>query len=144
MRILFLCACLAAPLALAQQMYKWVDDKGVTHYSESAPPEGTKGVAKVEVKTTTPDKPPVDNWREHEQQAKEARTKQAIAEEARRQQEERGRAGKCSAAQRRADSLKNRGRIYSLNEKGERVYLEDKERAAQLEDANQEIASYCR
>ena len=33
---------LIAPLAAAQQIYKWTDAKGTVHYSQSAPPQGTK------------------------------------------------------------------------------------------------------
>ncbi|HKR76371.1 MAG TPA: DUF4124 domain-containing protein [Rhodanobacter sp.] len=33
---------LLAPLAAAQQIYKWTDAKGTVHYSQSAPPEGTR------------------------------------------------------------------------------------------------------
>lgn len=33
---------LLAPLATAQQIYKWTDAQGTVHYSQSAPPQGTK------------------------------------------------------------------------------------------------------
>ncbi|MEW9624276.1 DUF4124 domain-containing protein [Rhodanobacter geophilus] len=33
---------LVAPLAVAQQIYKWTDAKGTVHYSQSAPAEGTR------------------------------------------------------------------------------------------------------
>ena len=33
---------LIAPLAAAQQIYKWTDASGTVHYSQSAPPQGTK------------------------------------------------------------------------------------------------------
>ena len=33
---------LVAPLAAAQQIYKWTDAKGTVHYSQSAPAEGTR------------------------------------------------------------------------------------------------------
>lgn len=33
---------LLAPLAAAQQIYKWTDAQGTVHYSQSAPPQGTK------------------------------------------------------------------------------------------------------
>ena len=38
-RALILGACLALAAGVADaQMYKWVDEKGTTHYSESPPP----------------------------------------------------------------------------------------------------------
>lgn len=44
MRRLALAAALllVAPLAAAQQIYKWTDAKGTVHYSQSAPPAGTR------------------------------------------------------------------------------------------------------
>lgn len=144
MRILLLCACLVAPCALAQQMYKWVDEKGVTHYSETPPPDGTKGASKIEVKTPTPDRAPTDNWREREAQSKERRAKQGVQDEQERMKEDSQRASNCRRAQRQADTMTHPGSIYRLNEKGERVFMEDKERAAKLDEAQQDVARYCR
>ncbi|NIN36712.1 MAG: DUF4124 domain-containing protein, partial [Gammaproteobacteria bacterium] len=36
---LFLCV-LATPLQVSAQMYKWVDEAGTVHYSQSPPPAG--------------------------------------------------------------------------------------------------------
>lgn len=53
-------ACAGAGAASAQQMYKWVDDKGVVHYSDTPPPAKAK---RVEVKdfsrASLPMAPPV-------------------------------------------------------------------------------------
>ncbi len=144
MRILLLCACLVAPCALAQQMYKWVDEKGVTHYSETPPPDGTKGASKIEVKTPTPERAPADNWREREAQSKERRAKQGVQDEQERMKEDSQRASNCRRAQRQADTMTHPGGVYRLNEKGERVFMEDKERSAKLDEAQQDIARYCR
>ncbi|WP_426662690.1 DUF4124 domain-containing protein [Rhodanobacter aciditrophus] len=40
--LIVLALLLVAPLAAAQQIYKWTDAKGTVHYSQSAPPEGTR------------------------------------------------------------------------------------------------------
>jgi hypothetical protein len=139
-----LCLSLLVLPALAQQMYKWVDEKGVTHYSETPPPDGTKGAAKIEVKTPTPDRPANDNWRERERQSREQRAKQGVADEQERKKEESQRDSNCRRAQRQADVMSRPTGVYRLNDKGERVFLEDKERDAKLEEARQEIARYCR
>jgi hypothetical protein len=144
MRILLLCACLVVPCAIAQQMYKWVDEKGVTHYSETPPPEGTKGASKIEVKTATPDRAPTDNWREREAQSRERRATQGVQDEQARMKEDSQRASNCRRAQRQADTMTHPGGVYRLNERGERVFMEDKERAAKLDEAQQDIARYCR
>lgn len=143
MRALAIAAALAVCAASAQTMYKWVDEKGVTHFSETPPPDGNKGVTKIEVKPIAPDKPASDNWREREQEAKQRRAKQGLEQEGARKQEESQRAQRCRAAQRKADTMKNYARVFRLDDKGERVWLEERERASQLDEANQEIAKYC-
>lgn len=40
-----LCACTVASSAVAEQFYKWTDDKGVVHYG-STPPPGVQSVRK--------------------------------------------------------------------------------------------------
>jgi hypothetical protein len=123
-------------------MYKWVDEKGVTHFSETPPPDGAKA-AKIEVKPIAPDKTPQDNWKQREAESKQRRAVQANQDEAARKQEEQQRVRKCRDAQRYADQLQNYSRIFHLNEKGERVYMEEKDRAADLAEARRDVARYC-
>lgn len=47
-QLLGIILALAAPLAAAQQVYKWTDDKGVVNYSNSPPDKAKKGVSVVE------------------------------------------------------------------------------------------------
>jgi hypothetical protein len=47
-RLLGLVLAVAAPLAAAQQVYKWTDDKGVVNYSNTPPDKTKKGVSVVE------------------------------------------------------------------------------------------------
>ena len=138
---IFICA-LAAPLAFAQQMYKWKDEKGVWHFSETPPPDGSKA-DKIEVKPIQPDRAPVDNWKQKDQEARERRAKEGVATEQTRKQEESQRGARCRAARRTADTMENSSRVFRLNDKGERVWMEDKEKAAELADAKREIAMYC-
>ncbi|HUQ28232.1 MAG TPA: DUF4124 domain-containing protein [Usitatibacter sp.] len=138
-------ACLGVcPLGtLAQTMYKWVDEKGVTHFSENPPPDGTKGAAKIEVKPASPDKVPVDNWKQRELESKQKRAAKNVRDENARRQEESQAARRCNDAKRRVDMYTHARGVYNLNEKGERVYLEEKERETALQEAKQEIARSC-
>jgi hypothetical protein len=133
---------LALPAA-AQKMYKWVDEKGVTHFSENPPPDGVKGGQQIEVKPIQPDRPAVDNWRQKEAEAKERRAKQGVADEQARRQEASQRAGKCRQAQRTVDTMTNYSRVYKLNEKGERVWMEENEKSSELAEAKRDVARYC-
>ena len=122
----------ACPPGFAQTMYKWVDEKGVTHFSDDPPPEGTKSAAKIEVKPIVPDKAPVDNWKQRELESKQRRAVQGVKDENARRQEEAQRARRCYDAKQRVDTMTHSRRIFHLNDKGERVYLEDDQRGAQL------------
>lgn len=142
--VLLLAGSLASFGALSQSMYKWVDEKGVTHFSETPPADGAKGATKIEVKTTQPDKPPVDNWRQRDIESKQLRARQGVEEEKARQQEEAQRPRLCSNAKSRYDQLTSPKNLYRLDNKGERVFMEEKERAAELESAKADMARYCR
>ncbi len=42
---------LATPLAGAAQIFTWVDDRGVTHFSETPPPENTAESRRIDIET---------------------------------------------------------------------------------------------
>ena len=142
-RILVVAALFAAVSASAQTMYKWVDEKGVTHFSQDPPPDGNKGAQKIEVKPIQSDRAASDNWRQREQESKQLRAKQGVEQARNREQEEAQRGQRCRAAQRRADAMKNYARVFRLDEKGERVYYDDKQRESELAEAQSDIAKYC-
>lgn len=142
-RILVVAALFAAFSASAQTMYKWVDEKGVTHFSQDPPPDGNKGAQKIEVKPIQSDRAASDNWRQREQESKQLRAKQGVEQARNREQEEAQRGQRCRAAQRKADAMKNYARVFRLDEKGERVYYDDKQRESELAEAQADISRYC-
>lgn len=142
--LLLLFASLLSLGALSQSMYKWVDEKGVTHFSETPPPEGAKGAAKIEVKTAPQGRPAEDNWRQRDAESKQQRAKHGLEEAQARQQEEAQRPRLCDNAKSRYDQLSGPRALYRLDNKGERVFMEEKERAAELAEARADMARYCR
>jgi len=52
--VLFLLACLGSMPVLATEVYHWVDEDGVSHYSQSAPGADVAGVSKMILEDTTP------------------------------------------------------------------------------------------
>ena len=118
--LLVLLLCISAP---AHAIYKWVDEKGVTHFSEYPPPDGTK-VQKIEPKVTPPssDAKPLESWKQREQESRKNR---------------------CTYARRELHVLEKQVPIYTINEKGDKVYMEDKDRPAQIARYKQAVAEYC-
>ena len=138
-------ALVAAPLASAQQMYKWKDEKGVWHFSENPPPDGSKA-DKIEVKPVggeRPAVPPPDSWRNKELESKQQKAKTEGADAIAKKREEDQRAQKCQAYKREMDSLTSGVRLFHLNDKGERVFMEDKERQERIEEARKAIRENC-
>ena len=52
--VLFLLTCLASMPVLATEVYHWVDENGVSHYSQNAPAADVAGVSKMILEDTTP------------------------------------------------------------------------------------------
>ncbi len=144
--------CLAVgAMPAAAQIYKWVDEKGRTHYSENPPPEG-----KASTKVAPPPPPPSggsgsatrespEAWKEKDAEWRRRRLERGEAEDkARRrgEQEAARRRDACRRAQRELHILQA-GPVYSVNERGERVYLEDKDRPAAIAAARKLVDANC-
>jgi hypothetical protein len=147
LRAAVLAACvLAAPSAFADAMYKWVDEKGVTHFSSDPPPDGK--AQKIDVKPAPPSSsaPPkpltLEEVRKRaldlhdERLAKEKRDEDAKAAAEKQK-------ARCLQARDNLEGLERARRIYSLNERGERVYVDDNERAAALARAQKAVETSC-
>lgn len=132
------------------EVYKWVDERGVTHYSETAPDTGT--ARKLNVAP-----PPSEESRA---EALERANKESI--EAGRAEVERRRLSDLqrdadAAARRRKDVqemhcnqarqqlavLTRGGPVYRRNSMGERVYLEDNQRDAEIGRLQREVQASC-
>jgi hypothetical protein len=133
------------PFAAAAQMYKWVDENGRTHYSETPPPDGAK-VDKVDIKPgpATP-APPID-WKQREMEARQQRIQKEQREGFDKAQEQNAsseRKNKCIESQRRLSIFQAGRPVYTMNEKGEKVYLEDKDRQREIDTWRDNVRKYC-
>lgn len=144
---LVLGACLLAAAAAHAQVYKWVDEKGRTHYGEK-PPEGVKS---SEVARPTPPSDPAkakapDDWRRKAQDAKRDQVQREQAEEQARRREASLRAQReqrCRNARIALDRLENVHNLYKYDERGERVYLSDAQREPEKARVRGEIREHC-
>jgi hypothetical protein len=141
-RALLLVVVLAPLTAAAQAMYKWVDEKGVTHFSESPPPDGK--ATKIEVKPPPAAQSRPDDWKERELESRRRKADQDTVAGEQRRREDAQRGERCRQAQVNLDNYRNTRRIYSLDAKGERVYMPDDERPAAIARATDEVGKYCK
>ncbi len=131
---------LAAPAAMAQ-VYKWVDEKGRVQYGDKPPPGAKASAVKPPAEPQGTPRPP-ENFAGQEADFQRRQI------EKREQEEKLAREEKLR--QQRCDQAKDRRALYervsriSRFEKGERVYLSDEQRAAEVERLNAAVAQYCR
>lgn len=153
-----LALCMALPASA--QMYKWVDSNGKVQYSDKPPPSNIKteilraparasstpaaseakggqpkDAAKAAPKTTA-----------EQDQAFRKRQLDAVKvqeEEARKQAQVRDRAENCTRAQAALANLQIGGRVARIDEKGERVILDENQIAQETARARQEAAAAC-
>ena len=143
--VILLVAALAATPAFA--IYKWVDEKGVTHFSQDPPPDGRKAT-KVEPKVTPPSATPAapTDWKKKEQESRKQRIEREQGDEAAKgkaHNDAAERANKCNRARRDLEVLSLQVPVYSRNERGERVYVEDKDRESEKAAARRVIEANC-
>jgi len=137
-------AFLAAVAPLSHAVYKWVDEKGVTHYSELPPPDG-KG-QKVELKPSGPAEgvsPSPEVWKQREGELRRARLEKERQEEAREKRDSAARKAHCARAWRQLRTLEAQAPVWSLNEKKEQVFISDADRAREIENWKKTIREDC-
>ncbi len=136
---------LAALPAAAVTLYKWVDAHGVTHYSGSPPPQG--GARRLELRDPPAARAPAaGDWRAREIEARKRRIERSQAQdkadaEARRQAA--SRRARCLDARARLDILQHGGPVYHVDERGERVYLDDAGRESETQRWQRQAQEAC-
>jgi hypothetical protein len=127
------CLLITAP-ALANEIYKYVDEDGTVHYVDR--PTGAATEERVAFVSQGGAGAPRStasgsDWRERRESRQEAR--KAAEEEAGQKAE---RAKLCQESRDRLQQYNQARRLYRTDENGERVYLDDK----QVEEARQKVA----
>jgi hypothetical protein len=148
-------ACAFATVAVAQQ-YKWTDKDGRTQYGDNPPPgvnatrikgpagpapapaasapkSGSKDVGK-DGKPLTPEQAFRKRQQEREEAEKKDAEKQAQAEVRRKN---------CESAQASLRQLESGQRIGQVNAQGERVFMEDDQRAKATQNAQKAVSDWC-
>jgi len=155
---IWLMLCLALPASA--QMYKWVDSNGKVQYSDKPPPsnikseklrdpapaasapaasEGKGGAKKDAAKT----EPKTVAEQEQAFRKRQAGAAKAQEEEGKKQAEAREKAENCKRAKAALTSLELSGRQSHIDEKGERVFMDEQQIAQEKARAQKEITTNC-
>lgn len=138
-------------LAHGAEVYKWKDTDGQIRYTDQPPP------GKVPYQTLSPKKPaaaaPVAGGQAPSDSAAGDRNggdrqKQALSEEQKKRElqkldDQKIREQNCANARSNMVNYKIGGRMYKIDEKGERVYLSDADISKGLENANRDVKQWC-
>ena len=135
--LLYPIVLLLAHPAVAAEVYRWTDEQGRVHYGERPPAQGAErlDLPATGSPSTTPDASATER-RARQQRLLDAyayereRKQAAQAEAAAREQEL---AQECARLQRYWRRLSFSGPIYIKGDAGERRYLSDQQRAAEIE-----------
>lgn len=139
--------CLLPSVATAGAIYKWVDNAGVTHYGESPPP-GIKAQPVGSPSTPAVGAPQTEGARQTEQ-INRGLAERAAARAAQQEQEQvardaaADRLARCSRARQQLQVVERGGPVYRYDERGERVYLEDAARDAEIARLRGEADAVC-
>ena len=145
-------ALVFAVTVIVAGIYKWVDEEGDTHYSETPPPAHKSQQIPMETPSQSAPRgevPGTKTWQQLEQEFQQRRIERELAEKEEAAQKAeaerlaRARKAACITAQQNLHVL-NQGRaVYILDEKGERIYIADKDRPVWIARMKEQIEIYC-
>ena len=156
--VVAICVMLLASMPVhATEVYKWKDSEGRLRYSDMPPTgktpyeilSGKKAASaraqmsdeNVPTPVAKPARSVADNELDARKRKAEADSTQKKSQE--KQDEQKIREQNCATAKSNMMNYKQGGRMYKMDEKGERHYLDDKEIALGLEKTSQEVDKWC-
>lgn len=148
--LILLAACLPVTPLQAEDIYKWVDGNGKTHYTQMPPPPGIEAIlirSKARPLSDTASAPPVteqaapapDDTDEPAGDADDPTTQAGReADIARTMQEN------CLKARNNLEVLNRGGNIQYRTSSGEIIRLTEEQRQQRIEEANEQIRLLCK
>ena len=163
-----MCILIALPMLAKADIYKWKDKGGTIRYTDTPPPSNIKQesiggkklikptgqaplapVANADATASKDElkgKAPNPNTENPEEIAARLRQKNAEAEKNNKKEKDaqaKIKEENCKASKANLASYQQGGRVYKVNEKGEREYLDDAGLKAGAEKAQKEVSDYC-
>ena len=130
-------------------LYKWVDEQGNVHYSDQPPTGKTRSDQTLNIPNQPASAPAASaakSWQEKdlEFKKKQAATAEAEAKKQKEAQDAKAKAANCEQAKKNLARLKIGGRIFTYDDKGNRSYMDDAQRAKATADAQKSISDWCK
>lgn len=152
-RLLTIVSMLALATVVQAGVTRWVDADGKVHYSDQPPPTTVKSQKTLDLKNSPalPKAAPDSQGGEKslaekdlESRKRRVQAEETAAKQARDQEEAKRKKENCAQARNQLQALQQGQRISKFDEKGERVFLEDNDRAKAIEEAKKSADSWCK
>ena len=142
-------AVLLATATVFAQVYRWVDKEGKVNYTDTPPPKEIKEVAKKIDARPALSADGVDRAKATQKNLKEIdKRKEASGETAKKADDEAKVAAnhseRCKDAKRNLANFESGRPLNTNDEKGERQFMSDEERAANIKKSQDVIAESCK
>lgn len=140
MRALWLCAWFF-PLLATAEIYRWTDEQGKVHFSETPPP----GAQRIEVKPQVVERD--DATREREERTRrfyDARRDEQAAARQKAAEQQATQDAQCDRLRHNLSTLSHGGRYFTQGSDGERTYYSDAQIDAARRSLEARLAEGCR
>jgi len=140
-KLLLFIGMLLPILAVAGEVYKWVDEEGNVHFGDR--PQSNVKSETVKIDKHTPD----PNYRDRMQSMKqnmESRREASIEKKAEQKKLSEKNASRCQDAKRRLYPLKQKIRVFNYDDAGERKYMDDSDRASRIKALEAIVKKACK
>lgn len=147
-RFLFALLALSLSSAVCAEMYRWVDSQGHVHYSDAPPPAGAKSSKTIDTPTSGAPAQATKSktLQEKDMEFRQRQTAQAEAQAKKDKEEADAKQKKqnCEAARANLRTLESGERVTTMNEKGERIFVDDAARSKGIEEARKGVDTWCK
>tara|TARA_B110000495_G_C22755482_1_gene442509 strand:+ start:231 stop:710 length:480 start_codon:yes stop_codon:yes gene_type:complete len=147
------CSFLSIPLllitftsaALASEVFKWVDEEGITHYDERAPKDNDYSLIKTygEVPSGSEEAKQRLEQQRADKQAGAAKSITYAEQKKASDEAAKVRAENCKGAQKNLTIIQENARVRILGDDGKLRYLSEDERQSQINKAKNMITANC-
>jgi hypothetical protein len=138
----------AATTPACAQIYKWVDEHGVTHYDASPPPSGASGKTQtlnIPAKSAASESSG-QSWAEKDSAFQQRYDKQKAKEakdEADQKEAQLKRHSACIFAREQLEGILSASSVFHLDDQGNRQYLSDQQREQRVAELRQSVSENC-
>ncbi|MFN0159875.1 MAG: DUF4124 domain-containing protein [Burkholderiales bacterium] len=144
--IAVLLPALLAVTPVAAQVYKWVDEKGRTHYGERPPASGKSKEMPIREAAPKSDRAAgaaTPSVKDQETAFRQRQVKRE-EEEAKAAKDTAVRERQCKSARGDLADLQVQRRVFTRNDRGEREFMSDTERESRVAQLQSEVNRFCR